>query len=216
MSTNATVQQDTTTNPVCTPLVVETARWWTVTDAPTLLDAQGREFTPGRVKVLDRPFTGWMAVVFGHLLDAAGDVQTARVFDAQHDTDQAPRWVLKLVRGGPHRTDVRELLGQIERYACGYVDMPHPEAERDDIERQVLALATAAGIGAAGQVDRPWILVRQVSEAGEDRLHADIRGVSCGDEAAVVLLKIVEELTDVRVDSYLRLVDVVREIRGRL
>lgn len=153
MSNTLTADPDIETpapEPMVAPLAVETVRWYAVSNVDDLTDAQDRLFRATQCKVWERPFRGWMVVVYGWRTDGGG--RAAKVYAADHDAEALPDWARPLLPGHAARErGLAALMRQIDRYARDYL---HPairiDAERDDIERQLVALAAAGAARAGG------------------------------------------------------------------
>lgn len=200
--------------PVITPVAVETARWYDVAGVPPMTSDTGEQFQPTRMRVWDRLHTGWCVAVYGTLTDGTG-ARTARVFTANRTPGQLPAWARRHLVGRHRGT--AQLMAQIDRFARDYV-VPPPydiDAERDDIERQLTALAVRAEVEA--RPDLPRILVRQI-DRGPGRkpsLESQVTGVQDMNEAVALLMMVVEELTGVSADPYMGLVDECRRVAAR-
>ncbi len=136
--------------PTIKPLAVETHLWYGVYGAPAVADETDQAFLPDTLKVWRHPLRGWAVLLYGKLL--ADGKATARLY-AEARGDQLPAWAVHMVGPAAAGRDPRQLLAQIERFARDYVE-PAPfdiSAERDDIHRQVVALATAAQLAPAVQ-----------------------------------------------------------------
>lgn len=206
--------------PAVTAVAVESARVYDVAGAPALPDATGQLFEPNRLRVWDRLHGAWCVVVYGPLADGT-ERRTARVFAPGRDTE-LPEWARPYLLGPrTAQGEAGRLLKMIADYARDYASdwgtsLDEVEAQRANIERELVALATAAELG-TGQPGQPHILVRQI-DRGADRkqaLDAQIRGVEDPEEAVCLLMMVVERITGVRGDSYMHLVDAVRAVAAR-